>query len=251
MGAKQNRTVNLTILLKEMSERAVPVTCVEAGRWAYQTQEFHVSGECHFAKARRKKQMSVTYSMRSHGERAADQSEVWNDIQEKMFSMKVSSPTSAMREVFETHADDLQAFVEAMPAVEGQAGAVFAIGPRLVGLDLFDSAPTWRKMHARLLRSYAIDAIEEEQKDGRPTFTGSLSEVLLRDLSACEQTSHDALGLGSDIRFTSPRLHGAALAWDERLIHLSAFWEEERSNPGYEENSRISRPSRRRNLRRG
>jgi len=34
-GAKQNRTINTTVLLKEHSETVIPVTCTERNRWSY------------------------------------------------------------------------------------------------------------------------------------------------------------------------------------------------------------------------
>ena len=41
VGAKQNRILNTTVLVREKSELVVPVSCVEAGRWHYQGPAFH------------------------------------------------------------------------------------------------------------------------------------------------------------------------------------------------------------------
>jgi hypothetical protein len=52
VGPKQNRIVNLTILVAAASTLEIPVTCVEAGRWGYRTRTFSRAGRAHYASAR-------------------------------------------------------------------------------------------------------------------------------------------------------------------------------------------------------
>jgi hypothetical protein len=52
VGAKQNRTINLSILVPAQAEVIAPVTCVEAGRWHARSAQFASSSRTHFTEAR-------------------------------------------------------------------------------------------------------------------------------------------------------------------------------------------------------
>ena len=156
------------------SELIIPVSCVEAGRWRAKSSRFATAPRTQYASGRAKRMAQVSRSMAASGERASDQSAVWEDIAAKSARMQSSSPTSAMEQVFTDNATSIDAYVNGLAPVDGQVGAVFAIGDRIAGFDLFDDPGTFRKLLPKLVRSYAVDAIDMgsdliSRRRGRPT----------------------------------------------------------------------------------
>jgi hypothetical protein len=60
VGAKQNRIVNLSILVPAHARLKLPVSCVEAGRWAHRSRSFAAAGRTHYAAGRAKKVQQVS-----------------------------------------------------------------------------------------------------------------------------------------------------------------------------------------------
>jgi hypothetical protein len=103
VGAKQNRIVNLSILVGAHTKIEIPVSCVEAGRWSYQDREFSSTKRAMYSRARASKAEAVTVRMRRSGERYSDQSEVWNNIAECSADLDVDSLTSSMSDIYKRH----------------------------------------------------------------------------------------------------------------------------------------------------
>ena len=252
VGAKQNRTLNLSILVPAEKEITIPVTCVESGRWSYDSPRFKTSNRAHFSRGRREKMASVSDHMNMCNEPEADQSEVWNEISSKAERMKSYSPTSAMGDIFEDHRKRVSDYVKAFTAVEDQAGMLVMVGNDIVGLDLFDSKETFKKLMPKLIRSFALDAIELSTKKPYQLKIKD-AEELLKKSAAANVSAHPGIGDGNNIRLQNEEVVGGALVLDYQVIHLSVFRnddlpESRNYRPG--RGSRVRRASHRRGHRR-
>jgi hypothetical protein len=229
VGAKQNRVLNITILAPAGKETVIPVSCVEAGRWNHSSDDFTSAPRAQFSASRGKKAARVSESLASEQQARSDQGEVWDDIELKMSRLKSSSATSAVEKVFEDHEEKLGKYVEQLKCVEGQLGAVFSIKGRLVGMELFDRVDTSRLLMPKIIRSYALDAIDPGYRGNKNSGISSPAEVIERVIRS-SYTSHKAVGEGEDLRFDStPNIAGGALFARDRIIHLCAFISAEES----------------------
>ena len=160
IGAKQNRVLNLTILAPAKQSIVIPVSCVEAGRWRMSSAELRQTDHIMYSHGRAERAAYVTDSLRSNGTRASNQSAVWRGIADKATRLNAFSSTGAMSAIYERHASSLESFVRAFDCQNGQCGAVFAISGQIAGLEIFDYPEVMRRFYRKLIRSYALDALD-------------------------------------------------------------------------------------------
>jgi len=222
IGAKQNRILNLSVLAPAHQTIVIPVSCVEAGRWRAESTEFASANRAHFAAGRARKSAQVSASLRTDGSRRSDQGEVWNDISERAARMDARSATGAAAALYETHRPRLEAYRSAFTPVDHQTGALFAINGKVVGFDLFDSPQTLASLMPKLVRSYALDAIDASGQAATPAKEAAAKAVLVEAAQAAVER-FPAIGEGEDLRLHGEGLAGGALAAKDRLIHLCVF----------------------------
>lgn len=241
-GAKQNRVMNLSILVAAKSELIIPVSCVEAGRWRHDGMDFTPTRQMHFAEGRAARMSQVSENIKSSRSRQADQGDVWDNISRKMGRMSLHSPSAAMADAYEQSEDLLENYVQALPSMENQIGAIFGIHGKAVGLECFNSAATYAGLHEKIVRSFAIDALERSAKEAE--LANDQAAAFLKEVIESPMESFDGLGLGHDVRITAKTIRGGALVENNHVLHLCVFRVTENAR-GNGRGSRLVRSSQR------
>jgi hypothetical protein len=223
VGAKQNRVVNTTILVKGDSTLVIPVSCVEQCRWSYRSTKFATEERMMSSRLRAMKSEQVHQSVREDGRFRANQGAIWQEIADKARRRDAASPSMAMAAIFEKDRPSLEEYVKHFHLVDSQVGAVFMINGEVTGLDAFGRAETFSKTFKKLLESYALDAIDwYEPENEHKTLKSQLTSFLKASLTA-DAERHTAVGSGIDYRLSSSKLTGFALTFEERILHISIF----------------------------
>jgi len=219
VGGKQNRIANASFLIGAGGEVALPVTCVEHGRWHDVAPRFE-NGEAMYHSLRREKEQQVRANLRATGRAEADQGAVWEAIAAKQRETRTRSATGAMNDLYRGRAKDLSDYERAFPAVASAVGMAVALNGRMVGADLFDQPAPAEKLWPKLVRSYAMDALDGE---GSEAVARERAERLLRRLVGARVESYPSIGLGQDLRLEGDRAVGSALVFQGVVVHLGIF----------------------------
>ncbi|PKM79155.1 MAG: hypothetical protein CVU88_07230 [Firmicutes bacterium HGW-Firmicutes-13] len=242
LGAKQNRIINATILVPPRSKINIPVSCVEQGRWRYNSSAFNSSEFFAYSSLRRQKVEQVAGNLESNQDFASDQGAIWHEIRRKQSKMKTRSSTGAMNDIYKNYKKEIERIVSGIESVPKQVGAAVFINGRFTCIDLFDCPEILKKIWPKLLGSYAIEALEfinEEKLRENPDI-----KKLIKAVSDVKYKEYPSVGMGTDIRIRGENIIGAGLIFEQRLFHLSVFAKHRSSTPDIR--SGMSRPRNRR-----
>lgn len=221
IGAKQNRVLNTSVLVPAQSEITIPVSCVEQGRWSYRSTRFESGGSTAHFSLRKAQVANVTKNLREFAAYDANQGEVWGEVERKFRSHDATSPTRALHELYEQADGDLKSYLEAfVPPSEAQ-GVLIMINGQVVGADVFDHTETLQHLWQKLLRGYALDALEQRQKSAPKTEYAT--QEFFAQLHDAQEEPYPSVGLGEDVRLSSNRVSGSGLLWEDQIIHAGVF----------------------------
>lgn len=221
-GAKQNRIVNTTILLRRQSETIIPVSCTEQGRWSSVSERFDDSGHIATHRVRGAAKESVTANLKAGGRFTSDQGAVWENVSDVLAQCSVASPTGAMKDAFDRKAKDIDEYLAKFTCLPGQKGLLVVIDGKAAGLDLLSLEGAYAVLHPKLVKSYAMEAIALGGGDGT-ALPGGVPRAFMAEALACTGQRFKSVGHGWDFRLEGKGMVGSALVYNKALVHAAFF----------------------------
>lgn len=220
-GGKQNRVVSQDILLAPRSGPiGLGVFCVEQGRWTQRTQYFGAEKELAHGKLRQELNAP-----------AVSQSAVWNEVARKADAVAGAVPneTHYLGKIYESSEvrKDLDEYTRAIVWTQDANGMAVVIGGRVVGVELFGDSETFGRLRDKLLRSYAVDAIEVTGPVKVAADKGAV-ERFLRNAQRAQLSPKETIGVGRLFGVNGAGMYGSALFWHDQtgahgVVHASLF----------------------------
>ena len=234
LGAKQNRILNVTVLVAARSETRIPVSCVEQGRWHARSTAFASARHAAYPDLRRHKAEQLSAAPLARG---LAQAAVWDDVAAKAGRHGVHSPTGAAADIYREREKALADLRHAFPLAPGQSGAVLALGEEQLCLDYLSRPNAFAHLYHKLLDGYLLDALEH--LDTKPACDERIARFLANADTAATRLRSSA-GVGDDLRLANNELVGSGLILEDELLQLSVF-----TSDGIARATRVARPSHR------
>jgi hypothetical protein len=243
VGARQNRTTNRSLLLPSKSETKIPVSCMEQGRWHFDSDIFTSPKQCSPASVRRRVR-EVEAARAGVGEPvpadvlAMAQGAVWDTIALNSEALGADSATGALDHLYRERGEDLESWMREFPLQPQQVGLLAFLGARPLGMDLIGCVRLYARLHERLLPGYVLDALGARTRARTPSQADA--QRFLDRVAAARRVESPSVGIGR-YAVLSGEVIGGELTEEQRAVHLSAF-------PAAEgpRETRIAPPSRRR-----
>jgi hypothetical protein len=217
IGAKQNRILNLSVLVEAGARTLVPVSCVEAGRWHRSSTTFAAADHTAGPEVRRTKAVALEANALARG---AAQSVVWDAIADKSHRLGVDSPTAAHADLFRARGDAMRELADAFALQAGQCGMALVLPDGRACLDYLSRPEAYARHHRKLLHGYLLDAIEQLD---RPAAEAVRGHVVVAAVSSAVAARQPSASLGTDLRIKAAGIMASGLELDGEVLQLSAY----------------------------
>jgi hypothetical protein len=189
IGGKQDRIIGRNTIIPPKKTLTVPVFCVEHGRWDNSGKEF--------------KTAKALAHGRLRGSASFDtQSDVWKEVAAKNELRKTKSSTDTYRKVASQQSDGtLTKWEKQVDTALGKlsdddktklVGFAVSLNGKVATVDVFENPTLFKKLQAKLVRSYITEAIDvKKQKDIKPPTATDVKDFIADAEKAQEEAAYE------------------------------------------------------------
>ncbi len=189
-GAKQNRTFNVSILIRAKNSVIIPVSCIEGGRWHYgfsrnfeKFRDLDMPSDIRSSKLNEVVNNLETKKYWGHKEHLymSNQSKLWDIIAQKHRRFMTQSKTGSLTDIIDSIRFRLSGEINKnVKCAEKQTGLIFFNKGNFLGMDYISNEEVFAKNSESLLRSYFLadlDFVKENRFEGGDVIEWLLAHV--------------------------------------------------------------------------
>ncbi len=245
IGAKQNRVSNTSIYIAPNKKFFIPVSCVEQGRWSYDSDSFSPSDELVNREIRVEKSRDI-YGNRnrksSREKHQASQSKVWDNVMSCMMETDTSSRTQSYSDINRIKKEDYSNMIGKLQIHNEANGLAYFIEGKLTGVEIFNRTDVYQDYFQKILMAVAMDAeIKLKKQFMREPFDLERKSADFQILEAISDYNNhqnlvdicDGVCLGKEHRLQTEKDMYYDLSYNEQTIHQSILvFEKDNSDRG-------------------
>jgi hypothetical protein len=207
-GAKQDRVIIISTIVVPNTTEILNVSCVEQGRWEFESQDFKASDYSH-----PKLRKTIIESSEDI------QQNVWNEVNACLTDFDGESESSSLPKGMKAVNKQMKGEEKKIKLPKTACGIIVMSGDELLGMDFFDSPKTFSSYKQKLLQSYLLEGLKRKgEKSDQGYAQGLLKEMVesKADIKTNE-LSQSVVGIHTK------RLKADLLLHENRVCHLTAF----------------------------
>jgi len=224
VGCKQNRVVARSVILGGKGKVAIPVGCMEQGRWdrasgSFGSGKMRISPSVRSASIREVREAKKARQPRT----SVDQSRLWDDVQLCIDHSGADTPTSDYHAVIEEQSVEAVERFRTLKTQPGQVGVLVMAGGTFLGLELAGHPDTWNELAERTLPAILMDRGWAPEDPEGPAAPGPDASAWLSRIQNAPVTLTPGLAQGTEVDVEDGELAGSGLWHEDQMVHLAVF----------------------------
>lgn len=218
IGGKQDRMLKDDVLLKPKSGKIkVKVYCIEQRRWGGKESKFSKGGT------------NANIGVRQKASQTKNQEEVWKEIEYYSQKLSVATATGTLQGVIKDKSVEKKTkeyydkLCNIPDLTKNTTGVIVAVGNKIMCGDILLTPTLFKKYFKKLLHSYIIEALGEEEKRKYCDIDDDDVENFISNIKEAEFVKETTAGVGDLFTFKSNRITGQTLIFQNEVIHIDLF----------------------------